>query len=265
MKSQVKRDLTSPSAEKRDLYSPKQCRRLFSIAYLCVFDILQAMSTDRDPGAASASTAAVFRVLDVGCGSGDSLREELESRRKILGPTAEIQMVGVDIDEPAIEQGRALYPQFLFVHAKGERLPFADHSFDAIISRVALPYMDIPAALREMRRVLKPGGELKIKLHPWTYTVQELAAEMKSGPLWRRAQRFLYRGYVITNGIALHASGFNFRFPLARRRCESFQTKKAIKQALTAAGFTRIEIPVWEIRTKWPHAGDCRAIAYRER
>jgi ubiquinone/menaquinone biosynthesis C-methylase UbiE len=222
------------------------------------------MSADRDL-AASASNTTVFRVLDVGCGSGDSLREELESRRKALGFTAEIQMVGVDIDEDRLEQGRAAYPQFLFVHAQGEHLPFADQSFDAIISRVALPYMDIPAALREMRRVLKPGGELKIKLHPWTYTLQELAAEMKSGPLWRRAQRFIYRGYVITNGMVLHAGGFNFRFPLARHRCESFQTKKAIKQVLTAAGFTGIEIPVWETRTKWPHAGNCRAAAYREK
>jgi ubiquinone/menaquinone biosynthesis C-methylase UbiE len=226
--------------------------------------MLLAMATDRSPGTASASNATVFRILDVGCGPGDSLREELELRRNTLGPTAEIQMVGVDVDEARLEQGRVLYPQCLFVHAQGEQLPFADQSFDAVISRVALPYMDIPVALRDMRRVLKPGGELKIKLHPWTYTVRELAAEMKSGPFWRRAQRFVYRGYVITNGMAFHAGGFNFRFPLARRRCESFQTKKAIKQALTAAGFTRVEIPVWQTRTRWPHAGDCRATAYRE-
>lgn len=224
------------------------------------------MSTDLDPAPASASNTAqmVFRVLDVGCGSGDSLREELEIRRKALGDTVQIQMVGVDINETVLEQGRAAYPQFLFVHAKGEHLPFPDWSFDAVISRVALPYMDVPAALREMRRVLKASGELKIKLHPLTYTIQELGAEMKSGPLWRRAQRFIYRGYVLTNGVALHIAGVNFRFPLARRRCESFQTQKAIRSALADAGFTQIEIPIWQTRTKWPHAGDCRATARRD-
>jgi len=224
------------------------------------------MSTGNDPTPTSTSNKnqVVLRVLDVGCGSGDSLREELELRRKITSDTTQIEMVGVDIDEAALEQGRAIYPQFLFVHAKGEHLPFADQSFDAIISRVALPYMNIPAALREMRRVLKPGGELKIKLHPLTYTLQEIRAEMKSGPLWRKAQRFIYRGYVISNGLALHAAGINFPFPLSRHRCESFQTKKGIQQALIAAGFSHVEIPIWKTATKWPHAGDCRATARRE-
>ena len=224
------------------------------------------MSTGKDPMPTSTPNTekAVFRVLDVGCGSGDSLREELERCRQTMGDTRQFQMVGVDIDEATLEQGRATHPRFLFVHARGEQLPFADQSFDAIISRVALPYMDIPAALHEMRRVLKPGGELRIKLHPFTFTLQEIRAEMNSGPLWRRAQKFIYRGYVIANGVALHIGGFNFRFPLARRRCESFQTKKAIKRALVAAGFTQIEIPVWKTITKWPHAGDCRATARRE-
>jgi ubiquinone/menaquinone biosynthesis C-methylase UbiE len=228
------------------------------------------MPTDREPEASTVPASMtdvaphVFRVLDVGCGAGDSLREELELRRKAMGDAVQIEMVGVDIDEALLEQGRAAYPQFLFVHAKGEHLPFADQSFDAVISRVALPYMDIPAALREMRRVLKPGADLKIKLHPLTFTLKEIATEMTSGPLWRRAQRLLYRGYVITNGVALHVGGFNFRFPLARRRCESFQTKRAIQRALIAAGFTQVEIPVWETLTKWPHAGNCRAIARRD-
>lgn len=228
------------------------------------------MPTHRDPASSGVpasttdATRPVFRVLDVGCGSGDSLREESAIRRKAMKGTAQIEMVGVDIDEAALEQGRANYPQFLFVHAKGEHLPFPDQAFDAVISRVALPYMDIPVVLREMRRVLKAGGELKIKLHPLTYTIKELGAEMKSGPLWRKAQRFIYRGYVLTNGIVLHIAGVNFRFPLARRRCESFQTKKAIRNALAAAGFTQIEIPIWQTRTKWPHAGDCRATARRD-
>ncbi len=237
-----------------------------SLSIAPAFQYAAAMPTDRDSPPASTvnEVLRIFRVLDVGCGSGDSLREELESRRKEFGDSVQFQMVGVDIDEAVLEQGRATCPEFLFVHAKGEQLPFADRSFDVIISRVALPYMDIPAALREMRRVLKPGGELKIKLHPLTFTIKELASEMKSGPLWRRAQRMVYRGYVISNGIALHVGGFNFHFPLARRRCESFQTKRAIQRALIAAGFTRIEIPAWEIRTQWPHAGNCRVIAYRD-
>lgn len=226
------------------------------------------MPIDYDPADRSTlpsnSASNIFRVLDVGCGTGDSLHEELELRRNTMGESARIEMTGVDVNEQVLAQGSASNPQFLFVHAKGEHLPFPDQTFDAVISRVAICYMDIPVALREMRRVLKTGGELKLKLHPFTYTLEELRTEVSSGPLWRRLQHAIYRGYVIANGIALHVGGFNLHFPLARHRCESFQTKEGIRRALLAADFDRIEIPVWQTQTKWPHAGNCRASACRK-
>lgn len=221
-----------------------------------------AMSIAKDP-LPQATIPALFRVLDVGCGAGDSLQEELEARRKIMGNDAQIEMVGIDIDEEALDEGKVSYPHFHFVRGQGEHLPFADESFDLVISRVALPYMDIPVALRQIHRVLKPGGELRLKLHPFTFTLHEIKSEIASGPIWKRAQRFLYRTYVLANGIVLHLAGVNFRFPLARRRCESFQTKSGMHRALTAAGFRSVEIPAWDTQIVWPHAGNCRAISFR--
>jgi len=204
-------------------------------------------------------TLATLRVLDVGCGAGDSMREEL-----LLGQASQpVKMVGVDIDEEVLAQGRKNYPEFLFVRAKGEHLPFPDESFDVVISRVAMPYMDIPVTLREMRRVLKPDGELRIKLHPASYTLAELVAELGSGSAKSRAASVMYRSYVIVNGLAFHWMGFNFHFPLARHRCESFQTKSGIKKALDSAGFEQIDVSCWETKVTWPHAGDCRASARR--
>lgn len=219
------------------------------------------MSIAKNP-LTQAAAPAVFRVLDVGCGAGDSLREELEARRKIMGE-AQIEMVGIDIDEKALERGRASFPEFQFVRGQGEHLPFPDESFDLVISRVALPYMDIPVALTQIHRVLKPGGELRLKLHPFTFTLHEIKSEIASGSAWKRAQRFLYRTYVLANGFVFHIAGVNFRFPLARRRCESFQSRSGIQRALRAAGFCRVETPVWDTRIVWPHAGDCRATAHR--
>lgn len=221
------------------------------------------MSTAKNLLTQSAAPA-IFRVLDVGCGAGDSLREEFDARRSVMGDETLLEMVGIDIDENALEKGRASYPRFEFVRGQGEHLPFPDESFALVISRVALPYMDIPIALREFHRVLKPGGELRLKLHPFTFTLQEIRSEIASGPAWKRGQRFLYRVYVLVNGLALHVAGVNFRFPLARRRCESFQSRGGIQRALRAAGFDRVDTPVWDTRVVWPHAGDCRAKAFRK-
>jgi ubiquinone/menaquinone biosynthesis C-methylase UbiE len=207
-------------------------------------------------------TAGGFRVLDVGCGAGDSMQEEWQLRCD-MESAPQIEMVGIDIDEEALAQGRLNYPQFLFVYAKGEKLPFPDGSFDTVISRVAMPYMDIPAALREMRRVLKADGELRIKLHPLSFSLSELAAELRSGSAVNRAKNLAYRSYVVANGAALHFGGFNFRFPLARHRCESFQTQTGIRRALLAAGFGQIDVSCWDTKITRPHAGNCRASARR--
>lgn len=203
----------------------------------------------------------VIRVLDVGCGAGDSLNEELQRRFGRFENALQIEMVGIDIDEAALAQGKINYPQFLFVCAKGEELPFPDESFDAVISRVAMPYMDIPVVLREIRRVLKTGGELRVKLHPLSFTLSELADELRSGSIKNRVQNLVYRLYVIANGMALHLAGFNFRFPLVRRRCESFQTRRAIRRALLAAGFEQIDVSCWQTKITRPHCGNCRASA----
>lgn len=211
-----------------------------------------------------ASAASAVRVLDVGCGAGDSMQEEWQLRCGREG-APQIEMVGVDIDEEALAQGRLNYPQFLFVCAKGEKLPFLDSSFDAVISRVAIPYMDIPAALREIQRVLKEDGELRIKLHPLSFSLSELAAELHSGSVVNRAKNLAYRSYVVANGAALHLGGFNFRFPLARHRCESFQTQAGIKRALLAAGFGQIDVSCWDTKITRPHAGNCRASARRSK
>lgn len=204
-----------------------------------------------------------FRVLDVGCGSGDSMQEAWRLRNGDTGNSLPIEMVGVDIDEGALAEGRVSYPQFLFVCAKAELLPFPDESFDAVISRVAMPYMDIPVALREMRRVLKADGELRIKLHPLSFTLSELASELQTGSLQSRVQNLGYRLYVMANGMALHLAGRNFHFPLARYRCESFQTQRGIRRALIAAGFGQIDVSCWNTEIVRPHCGNCRASARR--
>jgi ubiquinone/menaquinone biosynthesis C-methylase UbiE len=96
------------------------------------------------------------RALDVGCGEGRFCRM-LKSRK--------ISVVGIDATNELISHARQRDPDGDYQIARAERLPFAAESFDLIISYLTL--IDIPdfrAGLREMARVLKPGGTLLIAI-----------------------------------------------------------------------------------------------------
>jgi len=95
-----------------------------------------------------------FRVLDIGCGRGFYL-----PLYAALGG----QATGVELDpEPrAIAEARARDTGAVILSARAEALPFADHSFDAVVMSEILEHLDDPvAALTEARRVLVGGGLL---------------------------------------------------------------------------------------------------------
>ncbi|MBL1179224.1 class I SAM-dependent methyltransferase [Pantanalinema sp. GBBB05] len=98
-------------------------------------------------------------VLDIACGTG-----ELE--RLILAEHPTQPMVGVDISEQMLEVARQKlqnYPNIKFELASASALPFDDVSFDTVISANSFHYFDDPnIALKEMKRVLKPNGNLII-------------------------------------------------------------------------------------------------------
>ena len=161
-------------------------------------------------------------ILDIGCGAGQTL----------LAIGARKRRVGIDIDINALEFGRsrAAGPGIQLAAARGENLPFADRSFDFVYSRVALPYMDIPAAVSEMHRVLRPDGRLWLTLHSLAIP----AAQFRRGNLKGR----VYAAYTIFNGLWFHVSGRTLR--LKRGMCESIQTKRGMRVALSRAGFSNI-------------------------
>ena len=103
-------------------------------------------------------------VLDLGCGAGQELLPFLEKTGALC--------VGVD---SARELGKTTGGIFAgeeraaFVRSPGERLPFADASFDVVLCRVALPYMNNRQAIAEIARVLKPDGVLLLKTHAPLY------------------------------------------------------------------------------------------------
>jgi len=95
------------------------------------------------------------RVLDVGCGSGWATR--LMAERAEGG-----RVVGIDIADEMISIARETsdsFPNVEFKVASAEKLPFRDAEFSHAFSMESLYYYaDVLVALKEIKRVLEPGG-----------------------------------------------------------------------------------------------------------
>jgi demethylmenaquinone methyltransferase/2-methoxy-6-polyprenyl-1,4-benzoquinol methylase len=72
------------------------------------------------------------------------------------------QVTALDQSEAMLAVARArTHPGVTFVHGEAEHLPFEDGSFDALTFTYLLRYVDDPAAtMRELARVVKPGGRI---------------------------------------------------------------------------------------------------------
>ncbi len=101
-------------------------------------------------------------VLDAGCGSGRNLKWFLNNEFVIYGVDTNSLLIA-DI----IQKNNALPPQ-RFVISKVENMPFKDRFFDAIISSAVLHFAKNTGhffeMMSEMVRVLKPGGNLFIRI-----------------------------------------------------------------------------------------------------
>jgi ubiquinone/menaquinone biosynthesis C-methylase UbiE len=167
-------------------------------------------------------------ILDLGCGIGQTLIT--------CNLPPKTFACGVDVDEEALAYGRRLADHISFVRASGEHLPFADGSFDVVISRVTLPHMHVPNALREISRALKPGGRVWLTLYPMTWILRRAGESLKDGSL----KNLAYQVYVMTNGVFFHLTGRQFRLPF-NRRYESFQTVRGVTRAMKDAGFENVK------------------------
>jgi SAM-dependent methyltransferase len=105
------------------------------------------------------------RVLDVGCGPG-FLTAEIAAA---VGPGGRVH--AIDASEPMLGLARArcaALPQVTFAPGDAARLDVADAGFDAVASVQVHEYVrDIEGGLRELHRVLRPGGRLLLVATDW--------------------------------------------------------------------------------------------------
>jgi SAM-dependent methyltransferase len=92
------------------------------------------------------------RVLELGCGTG-------EFTRRVAPSGAEV--VALDISGDLLVKARAkVGAQARFARGNAEVLPFRDGAFDVVYGCSILHHLTVEVALREVRRVLRPGGRL---------------------------------------------------------------------------------------------------------
>jgi SAM-dependent methyltransferase len=90
-------------------------------------------------------------ALELGCGTG-------EYTALLAGSGATIAALDLSADLLAVARERRLPATVRFLVGDAERLPFPDQSFDAVVGNAVLHHLRLAAALREIRRVLRPGG-----------------------------------------------------------------------------------------------------------
>ena len=102
-------------------------------------------------------------VLDVGCGTGTlaiAAKRRVGAVGEVSGIDASVEMI-----ERANKKAKRAKTDVTFKTALAESLPFSDARFDVVLSTVMLHHLRRAVreqSVREMRRVLKPGGRLLI-------------------------------------------------------------------------------------------------------
>jgi SAM-dependent methyltransferase len=90
------------------------------------------------------------RVLDIGCGPGNSsnLINEIGA-----------EVTGIDFSQKMVDVAIANYPKITFQQADAENIPIPDNAFDVIIANYVVHHLPNPEKVfSEISRVLQPGG-----------------------------------------------------------------------------------------------------------
>jgi demethylmenaquinone methyltransferase / 2-methoxy-6-polyprenyl-1,4-benzoquinol methylase len=157
------------------------------------------------------------RVLDACCGTGDLALADLKAGGRVTG---------IDFSERMLERARAKSSEVEWVQGDALALPFADGSFDgATVGFGARNLDDLEAGLRELRRVLRPGGRLGI-----------LEITRPRG-LLRPFYKLWFDGLIPLAGKLLPGGSAYTYLPASVRR---FPEAKEFAELMQSAGFERV-------------------------
>jgi SAM-dependent methyltransferase len=144
--------MTSPSTAHSEAFSAFEQAgwERAAVPYAAFWDSLTRQAVEPLLDAVGAAPGA--RLLDVACGPG-SLAAAAARRGAVA--------VGVDFSAAMVAAARNRFPSVEYRQGNAEALPFPDERFDAVAMNFGLLHLAQPEqALREARRVLRPGGRV---------------------------------------------------------------------------------------------------------
>ncbi len=168
--------------------------------------------------------AGILRLLDVATGTGDVLLAAEKECRLSLGvgldPSAGMLSVGMDK-----VRGRGLRERLHLVQGDAQHLAFAPDYFDALTIAFGIRNVADPVAgLREMCRVLKPGGRALV-----------LEFSLPGNPLFRPLYLFYFRHVLPRIGGVISGDAEAYRY--LNRTVEAFPYGEAFCAMMREAGF----------------------------
>lgn len=142
-------------------------------------------------------------VLDIGCGIGGPAMDMV----RLHGA----QVVGIDLEAPLINRARSdareagLHEHCRFRHVPPGPLPFAEASFDIVVSSGAITQTpDKPSVFAEILRVLRPGGHFRC--YEWMRSDDEYSEDML---YWFKLEELTYDMQTLEQyGALLSGAGF---------------------------------------------------------
>ena len=171
-----------------------------------------------------------LHVLDVATGTADLLIYMRDTNPAVASG------VGIDMAEQMLAIGReklakkGLDKQFTLRSGNAEAIPFSDNQFDAAtISFGIRNVSDVPKALREMQRVLKPGGRALI-----------LEFSLPNNKLLRGLYLFYFRNILPKIGGLI--SGDFYAYKYLNNTVETFPYGKDFCKLMEDAGFKNVQM-----------------------
>ena len=176
-------------------------------------------------------------VLDVGCGLGSTV--------DTYGVPDHVAIYGIDVNAEVIEQAKLLYkdrPNRFFLVCPAEDLRhFESNKFDKVISGVTLMYIKIPKTMREVYRVLVPGGTFSASYETW----KDVTKFMLRALTKLQIKVVIHRLYILMNGILFYLTGYIV--PYLNGTIESFQSRRGLRITLGRAGFENIRFDGYRV------------------
>ncbi len=164
------------------------------------------------------------RILDIGCGTAD-----LSISFSTLGP-----VFGCDFCHPMLSVAAAKIARngsslISLLGADALELPFADAAFDIVVSAFVIRNLaDIDGGLREMKRVLRPGGVMGF-----------LEFGMPRNPLLTKIYKWYF--VCVLPRLGKLFSGVDGPYGYLPASVQSFPPVEALKKRVASAGFADVE------------------------